>query len=181
MGIKPNIEIMPPQRLSIPQRAHALTVTMPPAMVTVPAPFETPATIWGARRQAQRYRALADIARAQTEFLQEREKACNAYVETARAAHKVAELPEICESDTQRRRIERERDLVRALKELEEERYGFCATQLEVHKLRKQSTNKALPNNGAAIDALMKAKIELEKVGEDTTELDQTIMILQRV
>jgi hypothetical protein len=91
----------------------------------------------------------------------------------------VAELPEICESDTQVRRLQRERDYINARREVEEARYGLYATQDEVDKLRRPRLKKAAPN-GVAIDALMKAKIDMEALSEDTTELDQALITLQR-
>lgn len=53
------------------------------------------------------------------------------------------------------------------------------ATQDEVDKLRKPRIKKALRNNAAAIDALMRTKVDMEALGEDTRGLDETLNILQ--
>ena len=39
---------------------------------------------------------------------------------------------------------------------------------------------KAAARNGAAVDALLKAKVDREALGEDTRELDETLAFLQR-
>lgn len=179
MGLKPTIELMAPQSLSLPPRNNALTVVTPPQMATVPAPLATPVTIWGAKRQARYYNALTGVANAQSGYLRARAELAKSFVAAARAANEVAELPEICDNDTQIRRLQRERDYVNARRELEEARYGLLATQDEVDKLRTPRLKKAA-HNGVAIDALMKAKIDMEALGEDTTELDQTLITLQR-
>ena len=179
MGIKPTIEIMPQRSLSVPTRGNAVMVATPPQMVTVPAPLATPMTIWGARRQARYYDALRDATNAQGGYLRARAELAKSFVAAARGANEVAELPEICENDTQVRRLQRERDYINARREVEEARYGLYATQDEVDKLRRPRLKKAA-HNGVAIDALMKTKIDMESLGEDTTELDQTLITLQR-
>jgi hypothetical protein len=112
-------------------------------------------------------------------YLRARAELAKSFVAAARAANEVAELPEICESDTQVRRMQRERDYINARREVEEARYGLYATQDEVDKLRMPRLTKAA-HNGVAIDALMKAKIDMEALSEDTTELDQALITLQR-
>lgn len=179
MGIKPTIEIMPQRSLSVPRRGNAVMVATPPQMVTVPTPLATPMTIWGARRQARYYDALRDVTNAQSGHLRARAELAKSFVAAARGANEVAELPEICESDTQVRRLQRERDYINARREVEEARYGLYATQDEVDKLRRPRLQKAA-HNGVAIDALMKVKIDMEALGEDTSELDQTLVTLQR-
>ena len=179
MGIKPTIEIMPQRSLSVPTRRNAVMVATSPQMVTVPTPLTTPMTIWGARRQARYYGALTQATNAHSTYLQARAELAKSFIAAVRAANEVAELPEICESDTQVRRLQRERDYINARREVEEARYGLYATQDEVDKLRRPRLKKAA-HNGVAIDALMKTKIDMEALGEDTTELDNTLVILQR-
>jgi hypothetical protein len=179
MGIRPTIEIMPPRSLRVPRRGNAVMVATPPQMVTVPTPLATPMTIWGARRQARYYDALRDVTNAQGGYLRARAELAKSFVAAARAANEVAELPEICENDTQVRRLQRERDYINARRELEEARYGLYATQDEVDRLRMPRMKK-VSHNGMAIDALMKTKIDMEALGEDTSELDQTLVTLQR-
>jgi hypothetical protein len=172
---------MAPQSLSLPPRGNALTVVTPPQMASVPAPLATPMTIWGAKRQARYYDALTAVANAQSGYLRARGELSKSFVAATRAANELAELPEICESDTQIRRLQRERDYVNARRELEEARYGLLATQDEVDKLRNPRMKKIAGNNVAAIDALMRTKVDMEAVGQDTTELDRTLSLLQRV
>jgi hypothetical protein len=179
MGIKPTIEIMPQRSLSVPTRGNAVMVATAPQMVTVPTPLTTPTTTWGAKRQARYYGALTEVTNAHSGYLRARAELAKSFVTAVRAANEVAELPEICESDTQVRRMQRERDYINARRELEEARYGLYATQDEVDKLRKPRLKKAA-HNGVAIDALMKAKIDMEALSEDTTELDQALITLQR-
>jgi len=180
MGIKPTIEMMPQRALSVSTHGRAVAVATPPQMVTVPAPIAPPLTVWGARRQTRYYEALTGIANAHSGFLRARAELAKSFVAAARAANEVAELPEICESDTEVRRMLRERDFVAARREVEEARYGLYATQAEVDKLRRPLLKKAAARNGAAIDALMKAKVDKEALGEDTSELDVTLAFLQR-
>ncbi len=186
MGIKPTIDITANElsgslRAPATPRLNALAVPMPQQMATVPAPapFTTPVTTWGAKRLANYHRALTDMTNAQSGYLRARAELSKSFVAAARAANEVAELPEICENDTQIRRINRERDYLNARTEVEQARYGLYATQQEVDKLRKPRMKKALRNNAAAIDALMKAKIDMEALGEDTRGLDETISLLQ--
>jgi hypothetical protein len=179
MGIKPTIEIMPQRSLSVPTRGNAVMVATPPQMVTVPAPLSTPVTIWGAKRQARYYGALTEMTNAHSGYLRSRAELAKSFVAAARAANEVAELPEICESDTQIRRLQRERDYINARREVEEARFGLYATQDEVDKLRKPRLKKAA-NTGVAVNALMKTKIDMEALGEDTAEIDQTLAFLQR-
>jgi hypothetical protein len=122
---------------------------------------------------------LRDATNAQGGYLRARAELAKSFVAAARAANEVAELPEICESDMQVRRLQRERDYINARREVEEARYGLYSTQDEVDKLRRPRLKKAA-HNGVAIDALMKTKIDMEALGEDTTELDNTLVTLQR-
>src|SRR6202142_4330734 len=168
MGIKPTIEIMPPRSLSVPTRGNAVIVATPPQMVTVAAPLATPMTIWGARRQARYYDALRDATNAQGGYLRARAELAKSFIAAARAANEVAELPEICQSDTEVRRLQRERDYLNARTEVEAAKYGLYGTLAEVDKLRRPRIKKALGNNTAAINALMKEKVDKEALGEDT-------------
>jgi len=56
----------------------------------------------------------------------------------------------------------------------------LLSTQAEVDKRRRPLLKKAAASNGAAIEALMRAKVDREALGEDTAELDQTLALLQR-
>lgn len=180
MGIKPTIEMMPQRSLAVPSRGRGVAAATPPQMVTVPAPITTPVTVWGAKRQARYYEALTGVANAHSGFLRARAELAKSFVAAARAANEVAELPEICENDTDVRRLHRERDSLDARREVEEARFGLLSTQAEVDKLRRPLVKKAAASNGAAIEALMRAKVDREALGEDTSELDQTLALLQR-
>jgi hypothetical protein len=178
MRMKPDIEMLP-QRALVPTRSTAV-ISPPVQMATVPAPMPAPMTLWGTRRQARRYERLKDVVVAQTGYLLARAELAKAFVAAAREANQVSELPEICESDTQVRRFQRERDHLNARREVEEARYGFHATVAEVEKIRRLQMEKVQASSNAAIDALVKAKVDREALGEDTSELDQTIAFLQR-
>jgi hypothetical protein len=184
MGIKSTIELTANEvsgssRTQLTPRPNSLAIPMPRPMVSVPAVFNTPVTVWGAKRAATYHRALTDLTNAQSELLRARTEMSKSFVAATRAANEVAELPEICQSDTEIRRLNRERDFVTARTELEQARYGLYATQDEVDKLRKPRLTKALGNNAAAIDALMRTKVDMEALGEDTRGLDETLYILQ--
>lgn len=180
MSIKPSIEMMPQRSLAVPSRGRAVAVATPPQMVTVPAPIATPVTAWGAKRHTRYYEALTGMTNAHSGYLRARAELAKSFVAAARAANEVAELPEICASDTDVRRLKRERDYLDARREVEEARFGLLSTQAEVEKLRRPLLKKAAASNAAAIEALMKAKIDRETLGEDTSELDQTLALLQR-
>jgi hypothetical protein len=180
MGIKPTIEMTPPRSLSVPARGRGVAVATPPQMVTVPAPIATPVTAWGAKRHTRYYEALTGMTNAHSGFLRARAELAKSFVAAARAANEVAELPEICQNDTDVRRLHRERDYLDARREVEEARFGLLSTQAEVDKLRRPLLKKAAASNGAAIEALMRAKVDREALGEDTAELDHTLALLQR-
>ena len=179
MSRKTSIEILSPQSSSVHSRNNSLVVVgAPPQVATIPGPFNLPATTWGAKRQARHLTALAEATNAHSNFLRARVDLAKSFIAAARAINEVGELPEICESDTQIRRMQRERDYVNARREREEARYGLYATQDEVDKLRRPRIKKA-SRNGVAINALMKSKIDMEALGEDTTEIDRTLVALQ--
>lgn len=178
--MKPTVERMPQRSLTIPQLSSGMMVSMAPQMVAVPAPPTRPRTIWGLQRQTKYLNEQRNLTDAYSAFLRSYAEAAKSYIAAARAATEVAELPEICASDTQVRRLQRERDFVRARRELEEERYALIGVQGEVDKLRRPMVERAAATNAAAIDALLKAKVNLEALGEDTTEIDQTIAALQK-
>ena len=175
MAVKPNIQVLPPRNADTRTK---LAISTPMPLVPSAGTFNPPTTTWGARINTRYYKALTDTTNAQSGYLRARAELAQSYIATIRAVNEVSELPEMCENDTQVRRLLRERDHVNARRELEEARYGFYATQDEVDKLRKPRIKKAL-RNVAAINALMKAKIDMEALGEDTTEIDQTLVVLQ--
>jgi hypothetical protein len=180
MRYQNSVEIVPQRSLSVSPRGHSVEIATLPQMATVPAPLTTPLTVWGAKRQTRYYEALTGVANAHSAFLRARAEEGKSFIAAARVANEVDELPEICESDTQVRRLHRERDFIDARREVEEARFGFYSTQDEVDKLRRPRIRKAAARNKDAIDALMKAKVDKEALGEDTTELDQTLAFLQR-
>ncbi len=186
MGTKPTIDLVASEmsgvsRAQLTPRPNAMAVPMPQqvASVPAPAPFNTPVTTWGARRAAKYQRALTELTNAQSGYLRARAEMAKSFVAAARAANEVAELPEICQSDTEIRRLNRERDFLAARTELEQARYGLYATQDEVNKLRKPRLKKAQGNNAAAIDALMRTKVDMEALGEDTRGIDETLALLK--
>lgn len=177
MPAKSLVNMMPQSVTRLPAAHRTLTIPTPPVMV--PPMFQTPRTTWGAKRQAKYYRALTDVTNAQSGYMRARTELTHAFIGAARAAHELSELPEICAFDSEIRELHRERDWVRARRELEEERYGLYATQNEVDKLRRPRLRKAA-GNVAAIDALLKTKVDMEAMGEDTSDIDQSLVALQR-
>lgn len=185
MGVKPTLELYPQDLIAqaqLPAAKALVTVPAPQvASVSAPAQFSTPATTWGAKRATRYLRALTEMTDAQSAYLRSRADVSKSFIAAARAANEVTELPEICATDTQIRGLRRERDFLNARTELEQARYGFYATQKEVDKLRKPKIKKALlQDHSASIDALMKTKIDMESLGEDTSGIDQTLAMLQR-
>jgi len=178
MRVKPSLEILPPQTAKLPVRT-SVAPAMPPQVMTVPGSFPVPATTWGARRQTKYYLELTGLANAQSGYLRARGELAKSFVAAARAVNEVAELPEICHNDTQVRRAGRERDYLSARREVEEAKYGLYATLNEVDKLRRPRLKKTIQHH-AAIDALMKTKVDKEALGEDTGQIDQALAELQR-
>jgi hypothetical protein len=186
MGIKPTINVTASEFSAVGQvqltpRPNSLPVSVPQekARVLPPAPFDKPRTIWGAMRAAKYHRALADLTKAESGHMRAQVEMAKSLVAAARLARELAELSEICERNTEIRRLNRERDFLAARTELEQARYGLYATQDEVDKLRQPRTKKAQPKNAAAIDALMRTKVDMEALGEDTEALDKTLAVLQ--
>src|ERR1700760_3982972 len=112
MRIKPTLELDPSEfsrsSSAVAPRVQQLNVTPPQVMVTVPAPMPRPRTIWGARRQANYYKALEEVNHAQSAFLRSQAECAKSFVVAARAANEVAEIPEMCANDTEVRRLDRE-------------------------------------------------------------------------
>ena len=172
MGIKPTIDLatcelpgvgriqLAPRRNSLPVATREEKIGLP-----APAPFDKPRTVWGTMRAAKYHRAQAEMAES--------------LIAAARVAGELTELSEICDGDMQIRRLVRERDFLVARGELEQARHGLYATQDEVDKLRKPRIKKAPRNNAAAIDALIRTKVDMEFLGKDTRELDETLAVLQ--
>ncbi len=179
MGVKPTIEAIPRRSLEV-ARGGNVTVATPPQMMTAPVPLAAPVTGWGAKRHTKYYEALTGMTNAHSGYLLARAELAKSFVAAARAAQEVAELPEICENDAEVRRLRRERDYLEARREVEEARFGLVSTQIEVDKLRRPLQKKAAVSSRAAVDALMKAKVDKEALGEDTSELDLTLAMLQR-
>jgi hypothetical protein len=186
MGIKPTIDLTANElsdfgQVLLTPRLNSLPVPMPQAKVSIPAPapFEKPRTIWGVMRAAKYQRSLTDLTKAENGHLRARVELAKSLVAAARVAREMAELSEICEDDMEIRRLNRERDFLAARTELEQARYGLYTTQNEVNKLREPRVKKAQRNNAAAIDALIRTKVDMEALGEDTGALDDTLAVLQ--
>jgi hypothetical protein len=185
MGIKPTIDVTASEFSAVGQvqltpRPNGLPVAVPQerARVSPPAPFDKPRTIWGAMRAAKYHRALTELTKAQNGHARAQIEMAKSLVAAARVARELVELSEICEHDTEIRRLNRERDFLAARTDLEQARYGLYATQDEVDKLRKPRIKKP-QRNAAAIDALMRTKVDMEALGEDTAALDETLAVLQ--
>ena len=186
MGIKPTIdltacELSDAGRIQLAPRRNNLSVTTREERINLPAPapFDKPRTVWGTMRAAKYHRAQAELSKAQSGFLRAQAEMAESLIAAARVASELTELSEICDGDTQIRRLNRERDFLVARAELEQARHGLYATQDEVDKLRKPRIKKAPRNNAAAIDALIRTKVDMEFLGEDTRELDETLAVLQ--
>jgi hypothetical protein len=158
------------------------SATVPQLRIAPPAPPPThiPGTRWGVNRAAKYRRAVTDLVQAQIEEVRARTEYSKAVVEYARAVNEVGELPEICEYDTKVRRLQRQRDDLNARTEVEQAKYGFLATQNEVDKVRRPRLKKLNGNNAVGIDALMRAKVDLDALGEDTRDLDESIAVLKQ-
>ena len=178
MGIRPTIEVLPPLASKVPAKSSAITMPTLANMLMVPQPCVTPKTTWGAKRQTNYYNALTALENSKSGYLRAYVEATKSSIALVRVLNEVAELPEICQNDTRIRQTQRERDYLNARRELEEARYGVLATQDEVTKLRQPKLERS-KGHPAAIEALMKAKIDREALGEDTSDLDQTLLLLQ--
>ena len=186
MDIKPTIPLTASELAGVGQvllapRLNGLPVPMPQDRINLPTPatLGKPRTIWGTLRAAKYHRALTDLTKAENGHLRARVEMAKSLVAAARVASEIAELTEICDTDLKIRRLNRERDFLAARTELEQARYGLYATQDEVDKLREPRVKKAPHKNAAAIDALMRTKIDMEALGEDTGGLEDTLAVLK--
>jgi hypothetical protein len=186
MGIKPTIDLTTYElpgvgRIQFASPQNNLPVPTPreKTSLAAPAPFEKPRTVWGTMRATKYHRAQAELSKAQSGYLRAQTELAKSLVAAARVASELAELSEICDGDVEIRRLNRERDFLAARTELEQARHGLYATQDEVDKLRKPRTKKPQRSNAAAIDALIRTKVDMEILGEDTREIDETLAVLQ--
>jgi hypothetical protein len=182
MTRKPLNNIVPARETAATAGRSDIAVSTPANMpvVRVGGPVSATLMRWQALREAKTYRALAESTRAQTDFVNARADLARSFLATARAVSELRELPLVLEHDAHIRHVLRERDLLDARRELEEARYGLIATSGEVEKLRRPLQKKAAVSRSAAIDALMRAKVDKEALGEDTAGLDETLELLRR-
>ena len=168
--------IVPSRELAAASRnqiAIATPATMP--IVRVGGPIGACFTRWHANRESTTYRALAESARAQSDFVNARSDLARSYLTAARAISELRELPDILEHDAKVRQALRDRELDTVEREAAEARYGFDATRDEINELRAKQRKRVSGKEHSALRALTKAKIELEALGRDTTEIEQAM------
>lgn len=168
----------------VPQREAAAAVGRSEIAVSTPAnmplvriggPINGTLQRWQAEREAKTYRAIAESTRAQTDFVNARADLARSFLVTARTIAELRELPVILEHDAQFRQALRDRDLAMVQREAVEARYGLDATRDEVAQLRAKGHRKIAAKERSALNALVKAKTELEALGRDTTEIDNAM------
>jgi hypothetical protein len=177
MTIK-SINIVPSRELAAAAGRTEIAVSTPANMplVRIGGPINATLTRWQAERESKTYRALSESTRAQTDFVNARADLARSFLATARAVSELRELPVTLEHDAQMRQALRDRDLATVQREAAEARYGLDATRNEITELRAKQRKKIAGKEQSALRALTKAKIELEALGRDTTEIDQAMV-----
>jgi hypothetical protein len=176
MTIK-SLSIVPSRELAAAAGRSEIAVSTPANMplVRIGGPINATLTRWQAERETKTYRALAESTRAQTEFVNTRADLARSFLATARAVSELRELPVILEHDAQVRQALRERELAGAQREAAEARYGLDATRDEIAELRTKQRKKVVAKEQVALNALVKAKVELEALGRDTGAIDNAM------
>jgi hypothetical protein len=154
-----------------------IAVSTPAAMPTVRIGGPINATLirWQAERDAKTYRSLSEATRAQSDFVNARADLARSLVATARAVSEIRELPIILEHDALVRQALRDRDLAVVQRETAEAKYGRDATLDEIAGLRAKQRKKTAAKEKPALNALTKAKVELEALGRDTSAIDSAM------
>ncbi len=169
-----SLSILPNRELAAAAGRTQIAVSTPATMPTVRIGGPVNATLrrWQAAREAKTYRRMAEAERAQTEFVNARADLARSLVTTSRAVSELRELPSILEHDAQVRQAIRERELANLEREADEAKYGRDATRDEIFGLRAKQRKKVAAREQAVLNALAKAKVELEALGRDTDAID---------
>ena len=174
-----SVEIVtPPQReLAAAAGRMPLAITTPhiQPLVRVGGPINGLLMRWQGKREAKTYRAMAESVRSQTEFVNARAELSRTLVSASRDIAQLRELPLVLEHDSRVRELRRQAEMANAQRETAEARYGLDATLEEIAGLRAKQRKKATAREKPALNALVKAKHELEAVGRDTSDIDEVI------
>jgi hypothetical protein len=171
------LDILPAREAAVAAGRTEIAVSTPAnmPMVRIGGPINATLLRWQAERETKTYGALAESARAQSEFVNARADLGRSMLATARVISELRELPLILEHDAQVRQAMRDRDLATVLREAAEARYGLDATRDEIATLRAKQRKKEVAKEKAALTALTKAKVELEALGRDTAAIDNAM------
>lgn len=167
-----------PQRELAAAAGRAQIAVSTPALQPLPpvgGPINATLMRWRAGREAKTYRRMAESTRAQTEFVNTRADLSRALVSAARAIAELNEVPVLLQHDAQVRGLRREAELATAQREAAEAKYGRDATMDEITELRAKQRKKTAAKEKVALNALVKAKQELEALGRDTGAIDDAM------
>jgi hypothetical protein len=172
-----SINIMAPREAAAAAGRTEIAVSTPASMplVRIGGPINATLMRWQAEREAKTYRAMTESTRAQSDFVNARADLARSFLATARAISELRELPIVLEHDAQFRQALRDRDLAVVQREAIEVRYGLDATRDEIIQMRAKQHKKVAVKEKAALNGLVKAKVVLEALGRDTTEIDSAI------
>ena len=172
-----SLDILPSREAAVAAGRTEIAVSTPASMpmVRIGGPLNARLLRWQAERETKTYRALAESARAQSEFVNARADLGRSMLATARVISELRELPLILEHDAQVRQAIRDRELANVLRETAEARYGLDATRDEIAALRAKQRKKEVAKEKSALAALTKAKVELEALGRDTSAIDSAM------
>ncbi len=172
-----SLNIVPSRELAAAAGRTEIAVSTPATMpmVRIGGPINATLMRWQAEREVKTYRALSESTRAQTDFVNARADLARSFLATARAVSELRELPVILEHDAQVRQALRDRDLAVVQREAAEARYGLDATRDEITELRAKQRKKIAVKEQSALNALVKAKVELEALGRDTADIDNAM------
>lgn len=168
---------VPQRELSVAAGRSPLSISTPSVQPLPPVggPINGTLMRWRARREASTYRAMAESTRAQTELVNTRADLARSLVATARAIAEYNEVPQILSHDAHVRQLRREAELATVQREADEARYGRDATRDEIATLRAKQHKKNAAKEKVALNALVKAKQELEALGRDTGAIDDAM------
>ncbi|MCC6947014.1 MAG: hypothetical protein IT539_04525 [Bradyrhizobiaceae bacterium] len=177
------LNIVPLREAAVASGRNEIAISTPANMpaVRVGGPVNATLMRWQAQREVKTYRAMAESARAQSDFVIARGDLARSLLSTARVVSELRELPLILEHDAHVRQAMRDRELANVQREADEARYGRDATRDEIAELRTRQRRKAIELEQPALDALVKAKTELEALGRDTAPLDELLTGMVKV
>ena len=177
-----SLSTLGPRELTAAAGRSEIAVSTPATMPLprIGGPISATLVRWGARRQVKTYHALTEATQAKTQYVHATTNLTQAVIEGARVHAELRELHLTLEYDATMRRLISERDIAMIEREVAEARYGRDATRDEIAELRAKQRKKTAAREKPALNALVKAKQELEALGRDTTAIDDALNAMEQ-